>query len=216
MSQSLQPTHSQHVSLEDAYAFLPQFIVDAIEAIPEHIREQSSSQLEDTVGADASLRRAKLAFWSELDRAYRSNTKFHVPNVHRGIMSVSHFRKYVVGSSHKLMYLITPPTTYKLIMEDMLFAGLQFETELLGLPHKDDAGNIDHKLLKLKLDLVNNVKNRLYGLPVARQENVNHNLNQHQKSDRPAMKDIDQKIKELEERESQVLLDAQKYKIGED
>lgn len=194
-------SHFNGITLEEAYSFLPHYMIESLEAMPDHIRDRSPAEIEKTVAPDITLRRLKLAFWAELERAYRTNTKFNPASIYRGITTASFFRNKVVNSSYRLLYIVTPSTSYNLVMEEMLHAGLQFERELLSTPHVDQEGNFDHKLAKLKLDLVNNVKNRIKGLPVARTENVNHDF-KHSSDSQQSMKDIDARIRELEKLEA--------------
>ncbi|WP_212751094.1 hypothetical protein, partial [Escherichia coli] len=85
-------------------------------AIPEEIYDMPFEQIEKKCNPDIDLRRMRVAFWQEYDRAHRTGTAFALTNVFRGLMTGQGFHKHIINNTYRVLYLTTPPPSYQVIM----------------------------------------------------------------------------------------------------
>lgn len=186
------------MSEDDVYAHLPEPMRQAMENRPDSVKDMNFEEVEKKIRPGATLARAKIAFWMEVERAQRLNVKINMMNVYKGIMTLSEFRRRVLGNSYGITYIVTPPTSYQIVVEEMLQAGLRIERETLDLPHVDEYGKIDHKLLAVKHKIIDGIHSRIKGLPVSRIHQVNQNLGESARSGQLTPDEIDAKLEALE------------------
>lgn len=192
---------SSSLSIKDVE--FPSALNERIALIPENLLEMSFPEIEKKANPDIDLKRMRVAFWLEYDRAYRTQTSFNLTNVYKGIMTGQHFNRLVMGNTYRLLYMISVLPSYKVIMEEMLHYGLMLEREIMELPHitGGEGGKprfVDVKLLALKQKITEGVHNRLKGLPVSRTLMLTKDMDKDKESDaQPAIKDVENQIEQL-------------------
>lgn len=170
----------------------PSPILDSLKLVPSELLDLSFDEIEKKANPGVDLRRLRVSFWLEYDRAARTNTAFSLSNIYRGIMTPAMFKKHVLGNSYRTLYLTIAPPSYQVIMEEMLHYGLMLERDILEMQHLTEKG-VDIELLKLKQKIVDGVHSRVKGLPVSRALMVTHEMSD--KNDQnQSLKDIDSEI----------------------
>ncbi len=192
--------------LEFKEVSLPFPIEEKLKSIPKELLDLPFEEIEKKCGHNIDLRRMRVSFWIEYDRAYRTQTAFSLANVFKGIMTGQGFQKHIISNTYKIIYLTTPPPSYQVIMEELLHFSLMLDREILALPHIDDEGKVDTKLLTIKHRVAQAVHNRVKGLPVNRSLMFTKDVGEDEPKQSQSLKDINQEIesikKELTEGES--------------
>ena len=171
---------------------VPTYVEKALECCPDELLELTEVELEDKIGAKdvLNIRRLRIAFWNEYDRAARTSQHLKMPNVFAGVCSQGYFRKYAVGNSINLAYMLTPPVDYKVAMEEMVYLAMKHEREILTSSIINQDGEIDARLAGVKQKIAESVHNRAKGMPIHRTQSINQNLNVEQKLETRVVQEI--------------------------
>lgn len=198
MSETLERT-----SFDNLHAVAPLSLQKAMQAIPVSIFEMTDKELEKKFKLDHKviIKRLRLSLWNEADRATNTRSPFRLNAIYEGFCDRHFFLRKVLGNSYALAYVIRRPLDYNILMTDMLYAGLELSNEVLHLDHIKDDGSLDHKLLQIKMSIVESVHNRLKGTPVSRSEIVQTTLPAKQSGqvvdESVSLKEIQAEIKRL-------------------
>jgi hypothetical protein len=192
------------LSQDELSGMLPTAISRHVSAIPESIYAMTLEQLEKKLdrgeGVDVAISRIRIAFWLEFERHFRTGIAFNMSAVYGGVMNLKAFSRDILGNSYVLAYVISPPPSYSIVMDEMLHFGLQLQREILRIPH-GRGKELNVKLLGLKNNIVEGIHNRIKGLPVAKSLHLSsHVPNGGESQEKPIdVNELDKKIKELEE-----------------
>ncbi len=152
--------------------------------------------------------RLRLAFWMEYDRAQANFKNIRIDNVFGGICTRSYFYGAYLNNPHKVAWLLMPPTSYVVKMEETLDFGLDQLRDILEM----ECGPRDVKLMELKAKIVAMVDQRVRGAVTQRIENRNMNLNVNTSDKQVAslaitgtMDQLDLRLKQLEAMERKAL-----------
>lgn len=143
--------------------------------------------------------RLRLRFWDEYDRAQQKMDPMNMRNIFSGICFQEFFYKHYLRRPEKVAWLLTPPVSYQVKMEEALAFGIEQMRDILQLEHTTEGGSHNVKLMALKMKIVAMLDVRINGSVVQRVEQKNLNLNYEARS-------VDQAIQDLtmEEIEAQI------------
>lgn len=154
---------------------VPSYFASGIRAIPADVFDLSLEELEEQAEVDATLSKLRIGFWLEHDRAAGSSRMISMTCFLRGIASQSYFAKKICTNSYKLAYILTPPTDYKVAVNEMLHLSLNAQRKILLAPLEitvtktNTDGSIqtmtmiDSKLAGEQRKICENLQNREYG-----------------------------------------------------
>jgi hypothetical protein len=192
------------MSGESIANLLPSAISRQVEAIPESVLNLTFEQLERKIPEQLYIEasRARTAFWLEFERHHRTGQAFSLAAVYAGLMPYKRFQRDIISNSYVLAFMITPPPAYNVVMEEMLHFGLRLQREILHMSHFGEDG-LDHKLLKIKNDIVDGIHDRIRGLPVSKNLHISKTIDSPDtESEKKSLADIESRIRELESGES--------------
>jgi len=141
------------------------------------------------------------AFWQEYDRSMRTNSTMETTAVFRGIV-FDEPRFYIMLDDPKFVsYMLLPVQSYKVLTEGMHNLALKQLHDTLNLPHVNEEGKIDHRLLAQKMKIYKMMDDRIKGSVIQRQEikaisQVNHTTEV--RDVQMTSQQIEARIKELE------------------
>jgi hypothetical protein len=175
-------------------------------------RELSSKLRSENRGISATDNRLRLKFWDEYERAHREDVGMTMYQVFGGICTAEFFYDSYGKRPEKIAWLLCPPTSYMVKMEEALAFGLEQLRDMLELPNTDSKGRLNLKLMELKAKIVEMVDRRVKGAVVQRVEQKNMNLHisttesqVHKMGMSSSMDSINKRIKELEKKDRQAL-----------
>jgi hypothetical protein len=168
---------------------VPGVMAKGLKAIPEYVFDLSLEDLEAKATPTEALRKIRIAFWLEYERAHRCGTLVNMTNVYKGICSQSYFFKILITNSFKLAFILTPPQDYRVQMEEMLELAIRAERTVLETPIKQvriitnkngeqkSVEVTDSALAMVHHKIRESIQNRLQGMPVHRSMQINENRN---------------------------------------
>lgn len=159
----------------------------------------------------ATDNRLRLKFWAEFDRAQENHDTMKVMNIIKGVCSAEVLYRYI-KHPEKVSWLLTPPTSYEVTLEEGLNYGMEQMRKILDLPEELPNGTINTKVLELKIKVTAMFEMRLKGGITQKVENKNLNVSVATTDKAVAaalasgsMEDLNKRIKELESRERRAL-----------
>jgi hypothetical protein len=157
---------------------------------------------------NATDNRLRLKFWNEYDRAQAEQNRMDMIAVYSGVCSREYFSKRYVQSAEKLAWLMCPPASYEVKMEEALAFGIEQLRDILELPNVGATGKLDVKLMELKAKIVAMMDVRVKGAVVQKVEQKNMNLNISTSNDQVAkramagsMAELEARLKELDKKD---------------
>lgn len=111
----------------------------------------------------AADNRMRLKFWFEYDRAATAGTNMNMKNVFAALCTHEFFYNKYIHNPAKIAWMLCPPTSYRIKVEEALEFGLEQLREILEAPHKTDGGKIDSRLAGIKLKIVQMLDTRAKG-----------------------------------------------------
>lgn len=155
--------------------------------------------------------RLRLKFWHEYDRAQATMDKMHTVNVYAGVCSKQVFDIYM-ARAEKVAWLCCQPASYQAVAEEVLHYGYGQLRDILELPHVDEFGKVNTKLMELKLKITAVAELRTKGAVVQKIEQKTLGINVSastrealQMGELRTMEEIDRKLKELDKRDRRAL-----------
>ena len=189
---------------ESLLLMLPTVVAERLKAIPEEIKlltEEELLKLGRGAGMDIRLR---TAFWLEYERAKRTGKSMNMKNVYPGSCSHAHFFREVVGNSHRLAYITSPPIEVQIGLEELMLMGLSEMKKVMEMSNIDAKGNVDTKLIDVKRKIFEDVTNRRRGHVLRKTEvqtkSVSLNLNGSIDKTPGSLEELDAQLAELEDR----------------
>ena len=186
------------------YNLVPQWMRLIIHEIPKEQFFWPENKLKENARADARLCRIRLAFWGEYEEAQASLRSFDIFGISKRCGISQHFIREFLSEPQHLAFVLCPPASYDIFLEEALQFGLGKLREILELPLTDPAtGAVNHKTADLVLKATAFIDMRING------GFVNKNLNLHAfkngRDEKNFVKElssdeIDKKIKELEDK----------------
>lgn len=166
--------------------------------------------------------RLRVSFWQEYDRAQAKGRPMNMSMVYGGICSREYWEQCYLKFAEKVAWLMTPPASYSIAMEEALIYAIEQMRDILEMPNEDPVtGKLNFKLMELKAKIYESVHIRVKGAPVQRVENKTMSLNVNTSEKQVAeammlnsMDEIRHRMKQLEKREKAALnLPAEKPTI---
>lgn len=116
--------------------------------------------------------RLRLAFWNEYNRAQADMDTMRGVNIYSGICTHQHFTERYLKCPEKVAWLMCPPTSYEVALEEALQFGIDQLRDILALPVKDKKGKVNTSLASLKERIIARLDERKHGATVQRSINV--------------------------------------------
>jgi hypothetical protein len=196
---------------KSVYNLVPASIQKALDSIPPAVWEMSFSDLSRKAKPSVELKKLRLSFWLEYERAVRNGNDINFNNVSKGIMNPKHFMETLGSDFYRCAYIMTPPEDYRVNLEEMLTLALEEERKILEQPlinkqvYISKKGEIiekevfDTKLGDLKHKIRESLYTRIFGAPVQRtlSRNINQNYNEGESPSNPSHKDLEAEIERL-------------------
>jgi hypothetical protein len=206
---------------------VPEVIQTAIEQVPDwllamdprelrdHFRNKAKAEREERLkqGLDGAATeswqpsftddRLRLSFWNEYEASQALKRPMQMTRVYAGICSRQYFYDKVITNYLRMAWLLCPPQSYAVSLEEALLFGIDQMRDILTIPHVDSRGKVDPKIAKVKLDIVNMLDQRVKGAVVQKTQALHvHASTDKLKSQAPIkeedMAELDRRLKELE------------------
>lgn len=156
--------------------------------------------------------RLRLAFWQEYDYAQANLKPFRITAVCHGIMNHGYFTDKYLSSATRVAWLLCPPASYESLTTEALQYGMEILRDILEEPNTHPNGQLNMKLLEIKLKIVAMIDLRLKGLPTQKieQRTIGFSIHDSMRGAASAsmdntMVDLEKRMKELEIRERRAL-----------
>lgn len=156
-------------------------------------------------GIGITEHRIRVAFWMEFNRAMDANTNMAIPRVYGGICGTDYFNNEFMRKPEKVAWMLTPPVSYTIAMEESLVYGIEKLREVLDFPLYDrTTGKPDVRVGELILKVVQQMDLRVKGAVLQKSVNVHAHIGAPTGiSAGESMTDLDARIKELEKQVDQ-------------
>ena len=152
--------------------------------------------------------RLRMKFWNEYERAAALGERMNLPNIYLGVCSPDYFQNRYILMPEKVAWMLCPPASYVVKMEEALAYGVEQLRDILELPLVDAKGRPDMKLAELKAKIVAMLDIRVKGAIVQKVENKTTSLNINTTDKQVAkamlfnsMEDIERRMKELDKKD---------------
>lgn len=156
--------------------------------------------------------RLRTALWKAVARLNVHNPNIKISTlVEKSTDRMIFYR--LIECPYRSAWLFIPPANYEEAMEELLARGIEELRDVIVTPHRDPTtGLINTKLVDLKIKAIAMVDQRLKGAYTQRveQKTMQLNVNQTQNLDDLSMKDIDSRLKQLQ----QMATEAQNLPLG--
>jgi len=179
----------------------PRGVADLIGKLPPEWLKRPESVLVRMVQVEPQLNRLRIAFWKEYDHAQSQMRGMLWANISRLVQRPSVSIADYFHNHATLAYILCPPASYDVFLEEALSHGMGRIREILDLPLTDENGRVNAKVGELILKAAAFLDLRTHGgfLQKSAHVEVGIGVNQMKKfSEQMSIADIDKKIKELE------------------
>jgi hypothetical protein len=152
--------------------------------------------------------RLRLRFWDEYDRSqsYQKSMEMHL--VYAGVCSKQYFYGRYLTLAEKVAWLLCPPASYMVKMEEALAFGIERLRDILEINPMLASGKVDSRLADIQMKIVALLDMRVKGAVVQKIEQKNMNLNLSTADNAlgkqligASMEQIEGRLKELEKRD---------------
>jgi hypothetical protein len=148
--------------------------------MPDDVREMTEPELRKIISPTPQDRQIRLAFWNEYNRVQeRYLPKMETIPIIQGIVSEDFFYNKYLSNPHRVAWVLQPPSSYTVRLQDMLHFGMEQLLETLAVPHIV-GGKVNTKLLELKLKITAMADMRLNGAVTQKlqieQKSMNYNV----------------------------------------
>jgi hypothetical protein len=180
---------------------LPSNVAQALAVIPEELLLHCEEDIRKLSRPDVLEERLRIAFWLEYDSSQRNKRQMRMSQVFGGLCSSTYFAKKIITNSFKMAFICTPPSDYRVTIEELLQLGLRQMRDILLLPHIDDNGKPDARVADVKYRIVQDLHNRVHGQVIHRVEmkSTNVNVDATEAVLPSSMTDIDAQLKQLKQ-----------------
>lgn len=129
----------------------PAWFADLIKALPDGHLKMAHKSLETQARPSKAEERLRLSFWSEYDRViHRPKPEMNLTNVYGGVLEEQAFKELVTESKFKLAYILSPPPSLNLVLDEVIHAGYEEMKTIMREPLIDEKGVFNVKLAELK------------------------------------------------------------------
>lgn len=180
---------------------VPPWLRAAMEEVPRDMYFWSEEKLRGYARADAKLNRIRLAFWAEYEEAQSELRMFNLYGITKRVGMAQSYIKELLSDVKVLPYVLLPPVTYDLFLEEALSHGLSRLREILDIQIVDEDGKLDHKSAEILLKATAFIDMRKNGGIVQRTMNVHAfsgSAGEKRFANQLSSGELDKKIKELE------------------
>lgn len=218
------------------YSLSPKEVRRELRKIPIAILALPEEELVRTVRPNPTMRILKLRFWDEYRRVQEQNEGpdpdgIDITRVCESILNPAFFVQKMMSSYHVSSWLLLPPKSYEVAMEETLAMGVQRIREIFEIPiriekhERDEEGNIistkveyDLKAANLILRAYNQVESRMKGGIVQRHQIAASTVT-HQEfrevREAKSVEEIEARLKELESSDNSAAIDIKTSPIKE-
>lgn len=123
-------------------------------------------------------KRLRIAFWQEYENSLTSRKLMEPHKVHSLVCSITSFYSILSTGNYRVLYLLSKPLAYETCVKETLLHGLKRVREILDMDHYNKKGEINTKMLELKLRVTAMMDMRLNGAPTQKIQQLNLNINQ--------------------------------------
>jgi hypothetical protein len=170
---------------------VPPYLQTQIKVIPEEFLDMEEEELKVAGRCDIVENRLKHSFWHEYTNAQLKGRSMNLVNVYSGVCSSHYFKNSIIHNSYKLAYILIPPASYRIALDELLSISLEQIRDIMTTPHRDAKGKVDAKLAAVKVKIADSIIMRVKGAVVQKVEQKNLNVN-------VDVEDYDEKLRELE------------------
>src|ERR1035437_8789590 len=149
---------------------------NAVSKVPSDLWEKEESALRALAKPTKTDYALRLALWNEIRLAQGNGQEVSAARVYTGICSYQHFYQNLLQVPAKLVWLLQPLKEYEESLEPLLIKIAERYSEILDMDVRDSKGRPNPALLRIQLDAMKTVENRLRGGAVQRTENKNLNV----------------------------------------
>ena len=152
------------------------------------------------------LGRLRQSLWLHIHTTTGHRKRVNMKVIIRGITTM-YWLYSQLEKPHVVAYLLKPPGNYEVFLNEALHVAVDQIRDILEEPHVDpETGRVDARMADVKRRLFVDIADRVKGMPIQRTENlnvnkeigVNQSFNEVLPNDVTDIKDIDNKIMELE------------------
>ncbi len=197
---------------------MPEVFLRAALALPEEFKDLDDQTLKQRYkfNPSATDHQLRLSFWLEYDRVQSQLLlRMVTAMIIRGIITEEYLYKHYFAHPARMAFLLIPPKSYTIKMQEMLENGLEQMREIQDLPHTSVNARgeiqINTKVLELKFKIMTYMDMRLNGAIAQKLqiEQKNMNVNFHgtakelnQVMEKNTMAALDHRLEVLRKREA--------------
>lgn len=163
--------------------------------------KRSESQLKILVPQDPQLNRLRIAFWKEYDHAQSQMRPMLWANIGRLVQRPSVSLADYFHRADTFAYILCPPASYDVFLEEALSHGMTRIREILDLSLYDPSGRVNPKIGELILKAAAFLDLRTHGGFLQKSAHLEVGVTQGQMTkfaDNLSLDEINKKIRELE------------------
>lgn len=195
----------------------PREIKDTMRRIPKEWLLMGEKELESFLEPTTDDSRLRKAFWAEYEHAQALIERMNLARISQRVGVVEKFLLRQLKSTERLAWILCPPVVYEMYLDEALdFSFRRLRDEILTIPFRHPDGTPDHKAMELFIKATAFIDMRKNG------GFVNKNLHVHTTSkdmrnitQQLSLKEIDERIKELESQTLPELPNVTEAKIPE-
>lgn len=132
--------------------------------MPHHDLTLAAKEIfEHELGKGESVRRVRMAFWAEYERAQGTREGFQVYNAIGALCSVGRFRKLLQTNELLVSWLLTPPNSYNVRLMELSMLGEERMREILSAEPVKPDGKVDSRLAMVQVKLWEVLQDRIHG-----------------------------------------------------
>lgn len=166
---------------------VPEWLAELIKGIPDSTFKMAHKSLVTQARPSKAEERLRLSFWSEYDRViHRDQPEINLANVFGGVYEEQAFKDLVSESKFKLAYMLSPPPSLNLVLDEVIHTGYDQMKKIMDEPLVDENGKFNIKLAELKNKILSTALMKRHG----RTTNINiksQNLHAVKKFEEPAI-----------------------------
>lgn len=142
----------------------PAWLSDLIRALPAATLKMAHKSLETQARPSKAEERLRLSFWNEYDRViHKTQPEINLANVYGGVLEESAFKELVTESKFKLAYILSPPPTLNLVLDEVITKGYDEMKRIMAEPMVDAEGKFNLKLAELKNKILSTALMKRHG-----------------------------------------------------
>jgi hypothetical protein len=156
---------------------VPPDVSEAMHRVPIEYFTMSEVDLKKLSRPTQVISRIRLSWWNEYNRAQEMLTHMEMVSVYAGVCHPSYFYAGILKNPRYLAWILCPPTSYLVAMEEALYFGVERLREILELPLYDEKGRANPAVGNLVLKTVALLDLRVKGAVTQKHEHKSVALN---------------------------------------